>query len=103
MDTSTENWGVCFGLFVPPVILVSRVLKQMQEQKAHGILVIPHRHSAAFWPLICLEAGGFVKNIIDWIDMPILKKKKKKLYVLQKWCRNFPNARSKVSHVGFEC
>ena len=55
------------------MILVSRDLKQMQEQKARGILVIPHWPSASFWPLICSETGGFVKNIIDWIDLPILK------------------------------
>ena len=59
-DSFTENWEVCFGLFVTPVILVSRVLKQMQEQKAHGILVIPHWPSASFWLLICSENGGFV-------------------------------------------
>ena len=41
MDAFTENWGEVFGLFVPPVILVPRVLQQIQEQRTRGILVIP--------------------------------------------------------------
>ena len=44
MDAFTENWGEVFGLFVPPVIFVPRVVKQIQEQRARGVLVIP------FWP-----------------------------------------------------
>ena len=44
MDAFTENWGEVFGLFVPSVILVPRVLKQIQEQRTRGVLVI------LFWP-----------------------------------------------------
>ena len=70
VDAFTENWGSKFGLFVPPVILVARVLKQMQAQRARGILVIPYWPSAVFWPLICCEHGGFIKNVLDWVDLP---------------------------------
>ena len=73
MDAFTENWGEAFGLFVPPVNLVPRVLKQIQEQRARGVLVIPFWPSAAFWPLLCVGQGGFTRQITDWMDLPISK------------------------------
>ena len=51
MVAFTENWEEAFGLFVPPVNLVPRVLKQIQEKRARGVLVIPFWPSAAFGPL----------------------------------------------------
>ena len=50
MDAFTENWGEVFGLFVPPVILVPRVLKQIQEQ---GHVVF---RSFSFGPLVFLAS-----------------------------------------------
>ena len=41
-----------FGLHMPPIILVSRVLKKMESCKAKGILVLPEWRSANFWPLL---------------------------------------------------
>ena len=73
VDAYTEKWGEAFGLFVPPVNLVPRVLKQIQEQRARGVLVIPFWPSAAFWPLLCVGQGGFTRQITDWMDLPISK------------------------------
>ena len=65
MDAFTENWGEVFGLFVPPVILLPRVLQQIQEQRTRGV----NGHSLlalrAFWALFCMGKKGFTKQITD--------------------------------------
>ena len=72
MDAFTENWGEVFGLFVPPVLLVPRVLQQIQEQRTRGVLVIP------FWP------SGLFGLFYTWArrDLP------SKLQI--RWIRPFP-------------
>ena len=70
VDAFIENWGNVFGLFVPPVILVSRVIKQMKAQSVKGVLVVPAWKSANFWPLLCTREGYFVKHVQDWFDLP---------------------------------
>ena len=60
VDAFTENWGEVFGLFVPSVILVPRVLQQIQKQMTCGALVI------SFWP------SGFFGLFYAWArrDLP---------------------------------
>ena len=60
VDAFTENWRGVFAYFVPPVILVPRVLQQIQEQRTRGVLVIP------FWP------SGFFGLFYAWArrDLP---------------------------------
>ena len=67
MDAFTENWGEVFGLFVPPVILVPRVLQQIQEQRTRGVLVIP------FWP------SGFLAFFYAWARRDLPSKLQNKL------------------------
>ena len=57
VDAFTFDWGQGFGLYVPPVILVSRVLRKMEICRAKGILVVPEWRSANFWSLICSSYG----------------------------------------------
>ncbi|KAL5020239.1 hypothetical protein ScPMuIL_003131, partial [Solemya velum] len=80
IDAFTANWGEHFGLFVSPITLISRVLKQMQQQSATGVLVLPHWTSSSFWPLLCGKENLFIKNVIDYIELP----GKKEYYTISK-------------------
>ncbi|XP_068203816.1 uncharacterized protein [Palaemon carinicauda] len=41
VDAFSANWNEKFGLFVPPVTLLTRVLSKMLKENARGIIVIP--------------------------------------------------------------
>ena len=73
VDAFTYDWGKNFGLFVPPIILISRVLRKMERCHAKGILVVPEWKSSNFWPLICLGKGELKNFIKDWILLPTNK------------------------------
>ena len=68
-----HNWDKSFGLYVPPIILTSRVLKKMENCRAKGILVVPEWRSANFWPLICSVEGEMKPFIFDWMYLPTEK------------------------------
>ncbi|MEW8544359.1 MAG: reverse transcriptase domain-containing protein [Candidatus Thiodiazotropha sp.] len=72
VDAFTETWTFEFGLFVPPITLVTRVIKKMIVDRATGVLVIPCWRSAPFWPILCPD-GKFIPNVIDWFDLPTSK------------------------------
>ena len=80
VDAFTESWGKDYGLFVPPIKIIHHVVKKIILDKACGVLVIPCWRSAVFWPFICPN-GSFIKEVVDWCDLPI----EKKYYVR---CRN---------------
>lgn len=69
VDAFTVSWAFEHGLFVPPISLVTRVLRKMMIDHAKGVLVIPLWRSAAFWPILCPE-GQFVPNVVNWLDLP---------------------------------
>ena len=72
VDAFTEYWGNQFGLFVPPVPIIHRVLAKMRIDQAFGVIVVPCWKSALFWPVLCPN-GHFIPNVIDWIDLPTSK------------------------------
>lgn len=74
VDAFTFDWSQSFGLYVPPVILISRVLKKMESCRAKGILVVPEWRSASFWPLICPTYGQMKPFILDWMYLPTEKR-----------------------------
>ena len=73
MDAFTENWGEVFGLFVPPVILVPRVLQQIQEQRTRGVFGHSLLALRAFWALLCTCQKGFTKQVTNLMDLSISK------------------------------
>ena len=73
VDAFTYDWSQYFGLYVPPIILVSRVLKKMENCKAKGILVLPEWRSANFWPLLCANDREMKPFILDWMYLPTEK------------------------------
>ena len=70
VDAFTFDWSQSFGLYVPPIVLVSRVLKKMESCNAKGILVVPEWRSANFWPLLCSFYGEMKSFIVDWMYLP---------------------------------
>lgn len=74
VDAFTYDWSSVFGLFVPPVILVARVLKKMQCCKARGVLVVPEWALANYWLLLSNNRGVFRTFVIDWIYLPTYKR-----------------------------
>ena len=47
------DWGGEHSLIVPPVYLISRVIKHfLASKKSSGVLILPYWPSAAFWPLL---------------------------------------------------
>ena len=76
IDAFTEKWTEKFGIFVPPISMVYRVLQKMELDRAKGVLVVPLWNSAVFWPILCPN-GNFIPNVKDWIDLPT----KKEFYV----------------------
>lgn len=72
VDAFVEFWGNEFGLFVPPITVIYRVLKKMIMDKVYGVLVIPCWRSAVFWPFLCPN-GLFRQEIVDWFDLPTQK------------------------------
>ena len=69
VDAFAEFWGDQFGLFVPPISVVYRVVKKLITDKACGVLVVPCWRSAVFWPFLCPN-GTFINEIVDWFDLP---------------------------------
>ena len=72
VDAFTEYWGGKYGLFVPPIRLISRVILKIISDSTEGVLIIPLWKSANFWPMLCPN-GRFVSYIINWIDLPTNK------------------------------
>lgn len=49
VDALRQPWHGEFGLFVPPINLLSRVVSRIARQHAHGIVVVPAWPSRPWW------------------------------------------------------
>ncbi|VDI81742.1 Hypothetical predicted protein [Mytilus galloprovincialis] len=65
IDAFTVNWNGVNGWFVPPVCLVSKVLRYMRQCMAQGTIVLPLWKSASYWPILCPTGEGFIKEVKD--------------------------------------
>jgi hypothetical protein len=68
VDAFTENWGIEFGLFVPPISLIGKVFRKMSADQV-VVLVVPCWPSAISLPDLCPN-GNFILNEPDWFDLP---------------------------------
>ncbi|VDI73077.1 Hypothetical predicted protein [Mytilus galloprovincialis] len=73
IDAFTVNWNGVNGWFVPPVCLVSKVLRYMRQCMVHGTIVLPLWKSASHWPILCPTDEGFIKEVKGCIDLPTNK------------------------------
>ena len=67
VDSFAFSWAGEFCWLVPPVILVTRVIRHVCLCKCKGILVIPYWPSAPFWPLLVDSQGSFNLFVIDYL------------------------------------
>ena len=73
IDAFTVDWQGVNGLFVPPVFLIPRVLKYMEQCHAFGTLIVPCWPSASYWPMLNPTGYGFIGQVISYIDLPTEK------------------------------
>ena len=67
VDSFAFSWAGEFCWLVPPVTLVTRVIRHVCLCKCKGILVIPYWPSAPFWPLLVDSQGSFNLFVIDYL------------------------------------
>ena len=67
VDSFAFSWAGEFCWLVPPVTLVTRVIRHVCLCKCKGILVIPYWPSAPFWPLLVDSQGSFNSFVIDYL------------------------------------
>ena len=66
VDAFTVSWNdeVCW--WVPPLYLVSRVIKHAKACAAMGTLIVPAWRSAPFWPMLCTDGVRFAGFVRRW-------------------------------------
>ena len=70
VDAFTVNWAEEVNWWVPPIHLISRVLRHAEICCAMGSLVVPAWKSAPFWPLICPDGIHLAPFIHSWVCIP---------------------------------
>jgi hypothetical protein len=73
IDAFTINWNGVNGWFVPPVCIVSRVLRNMKQCLAFGSIIVPLWRSASFWPILSPSGDSFIKEGKGCINLPANK------------------------------
>ena len=70
----TVVWYGMNGLLVPPMFLISRVLKCMGQCRAIETLIVTCWPSENYWSMLCLSGNGFIDQVIGYIDLPVAKR-----------------------------
>ena len=84
-DAFTVDWHGVNGWIVPPVCLLSKVLRYMRQCNACCTVILPLWKSASYWPLISVAGGGFIPEVVGCVDLPT----KKEYYVPGKFASMF--------------
>ncbi len=59
-DAFAHSWSHEIGYFFPPFSLLPRVVAKIQQDRARGLLVVPHWEGAAWWrPVMKMATGIF--------------------------------------------
>ena len=69
----TVKWNGVNGWFVPPVCIVSRVLRYMKQCLAFGTIIVPLWRSTSLWPILFPSGDGFIKEVNGCINSPTNK------------------------------
>ena len=70
VDAFTRDWSPENNWLVPPIALVSMVLRHMSDRKAMGTLVVPLWKSAYFWPLLSNDGTHLNSFLCYWLYRP---------------------------------
>ena len=68
--TFTVDWQMENNWVVPPISLIPRVLKHMQNTKAVGTLVCPCWYSAPFWPMLYPDGYNPARAVVEVYELP---------------------------------
>jgi hypothetical protein len=63
IDAFTVDWHGINGLFVPPIFLITRILKYMKQCNALGTLIVQCWQSASFWDMLCPGGDGLIDQV----------------------------------------
>ena len=72
VDSFTFQWSDRFGLFVPLICVLHRVILKMRREKVKGVLDLPFWESAMFWPMVC-RRQEFFPFVKECMDLPVSK------------------------------
>ena len=64
-DWSNENNWIC-----PPPLMITWILRHMQNCRAVGTMVVLEWKSAPFRPVLCLNGSGFAEFVVDCLTLP---------------------------------
>ena len=69
VDAFAFSWNGEFSWIVPPVTLLTKVIRKIKEDKASGVLIFPNWKKAAFWPLLFKGNGtdSMIKDMITYV------------------------------------
>ena len=70
VDAFTVDWAGEINWWVPPVHLVSRMLRHAEVCRARGTLVVPAWKLAPFWPLLCPDGCHLTPFVHQWLIFP---------------------------------
>jgi hypothetical protein len=73
IDAFTIDWHAINGWFLPPVCLVTRVLRYMRQCTAHGTIILPLWKSAKYLSILSPTSEGFISEVKGCIDLPTNK------------------------------
>ena len=59
VDAFATNWAGEFNWLSPPVKLIGKVIRHMENSKAKGALFVPEWRSSYFWPLLTNDGHYF--------------------------------------------
>ncbi len=69
-DAFCQNWTTELNWLVPPPRLIVQYIRNMEDDKAQGTLVVPFWTSAVFWPCIISDENRFKRFIVDCKTLP---------------------------------
>ena len=70
VDAFTVDWKVENNWVVPPIALIPRVLKHMENTKAVGTLICPCWFSAPFWPMLFPDGCNPIRAVLEVYEIP---------------------------------
>ena len=70
IDAFSLNWQGENNWVVPPPSQIVRAWKHFQICKARGVLIIPLRKGAVFWPCLCPDGIHLAKCVTNWVALP---------------------------------
>ncbi|XP_078688642.1 uncharacterized protein LOC144920363 [Branchiostoma floridae x Branchiostoma belcheri] len=73
IDAFSFDWAGQNNWLHPPVRMIPRVIKHMQDCKAFGTLIVPLWKSASFWTMLCKDGVHFDTFVHDFVDLRVYK------------------------------